>query len=194
MKKLKIPIPKHVARSLRTGDEVELSGTVVTARDAAHKLMVEKRPGFLRPYLHGGVIYHCGPIVKKTPGGWTIVSAGPTTSMREEPYEAAVIQEYGVRAVIGKGGMGESTLRACRKSGAVYLHAVGGAAVYIAKFIKRVRDVLLLEELGPPEAFWILEVEDFPAVVTMDAGGHSLHESVLRASERNLKKLTGGKK
>jgi fumarate hydratase subunit beta len=193
MKKLTTPLSKEAVLDLKIGDEVLISGTIVTARDAAHKLMVERKPGFLRPHLEGGIIYHCGPIVKKEGGGWKIVSAGPTTSIREEPYEATVLREYGVRGVIGKGGMGQGTLDACRELGAVYLHAVGGAAVYLSKFIKRVREVLLLEELGTPEAFWILEVEDFPAVVTMDSQGNSLHKTVQQASDARLKELLSKK-
>ena len=193
MKKLTTPLSKEAVLDLKIGDEVLISGTIVTARDAAHKLMVERKPGFLRPHLEGGIIYHCGPIVKKEGAGWKIVSAGPTTSIREEPYEATVLREYSVRAVIGKGGMGQGTLDACRELGAVYLHAVGGAAVYLSKFIKRVSEVLLLEELGTPEAFWILEVEDFPAVVTMDSQGNSLHKTVQQASDARLKELLSKK-
>ena len=189
MKELVTPVSKKVIQSLTIGDEVLLTGTIVTARDAAHKLMVEKKPAFLREHLEGGIIYHCGPIVRQAGGAWTVVSAGPTTSAREEPYEADVIGHYGVRAVIGKGGMGEKTRRALKKFGAVYLHAVGGAAVVLAGAIKSVRDVLLLDELGAPEAFWILEVDKFPAVVTMDTKGNSLHRSVLKESEKRFKKL-----
>ncbi len=191
MKELVTPVSKKVIRSLVIGDEVLITGTIVTARDAAHNLMVEKKPAFLREHLEGGIIYHCGPIVKKTGREWAVVSAGPTTSAREEPYEATVIGHYGVRAVIGKGGMGGKTLGALKKYGAVYLHAVGGAAVVLAGSIKRVRDVLLLDELGTPEAFWILEVEKFPAVVTMDAKGNSLHRSVLKESEKRFQRLIG---
>jgi fumarate hydratase subunit beta len=193
IKKLPTPVSEETIRSLRIGDEVAISGTIATARDAAHKLMVEKKPDFLRPILSGGILYHCGPIVRKEGTQWKVLSAGPTTSMREEPYEAAVIAEYGVRAVIGKGGMGEKTLEACRTHGAAYLHAVGGAAVFLAAFIRRVREVLLLDELGAPEAFWILEVEDFPAIVTMDSHGSSLHRTVLDESERKLRELVAGK-
>ncbi len=193
MKKLSTPLSKEAVLDLRIGEDVTISGTIVTARDAAHKLMVEQKPGFLRPHLGGGLIYHCGPIVRKEGGAWKIVSAGPTTSIREEPYEATVIRDYGVRGVIGKGGMGQGTLDACREFGAVYLHAVGGAAVYLSGFIKRVRGVLLLEELGAPEAFWILDVEGFPAVVTMDARGNSLHKTVQQGSDARLKELLGKK-
>jgi fumarate hydratase subunit beta len=189
MKRLTTPLSKEAVLGLKIGDEAAISGTIVTARDAAHKLMVERRPEFLKDRLGGGIIYHCGPIVRKEGDQWKIVSAGPTTSIREEPYEAAVIREYGVRGIIGKGGMGQGTLDACREFGAVYLHAVGGAAVYLSRFIRRVREVLLLEELGTPEAFWVLEVEDFPAVVTMDASGGSLHKTVQQASDARLKDL-----
>lgn len=187
-----LPASEEVMRSLRIGDEVRLYGTVVTARDMAHKFMVEKKPDFLRPILKGAVIYHCGPIVRKTSEGWEIVAAGPTTSSREEPYQAQVIETYRIAGVIGKGGMGERTSAALATYGAVYFHAVGGAGALLAKCVKRVRDVLMLEEFGSPEAFWILEVEDFPAVVTMDSHGQSLHREVLKASEARLKELLEG--
>jgi fumarate hydratase class I len=191
MKHIDIPASEEAIRSLRVGDEVALHGTLVTARDAAHKLMVEKKPDFIRPHLEGGVIYHCGPIMRQSQGQWGVVSAGPTTSIREEPYEAAVIAEYGVRAVIGKGGMGAGTLEALGRYGAVYLHAVGGAAVYLAGFVRRVPGVHMLEELGSPEAFWLFEVDGFPAVVTMDAAGGSLHDKVAKASSEALRSLVG---
>ena len=119
---------------------------------------------------------------------WRVVAAGPTTSIREEPYEADVIDTYQVRGVIGKGGMGEKTLAACRESGCVYLHAIGGAAQVLAECIKSVRSVHFMEEFGAPEAIWELEVENFPAVVTMDAHGHSLHREVFAASQQALQK------
>lgn len=192
MRRIDMPLDEAAARSLRVGEEVALHGTIVTARDAAHKLMVEKRPDFIRPHLAGGVIYHCGPIMLRDGDGWRVVSAGPTTSIREEPYEGKVIAEYGVRAVIGKGGMGEATLAACARHGAVYLHAIGGAAVYLAGFVRRVRGVHMLEELGVPEAFWLFEVDGFPAVVTMDASGGSLHASVGARSAENLDSVIRG--
>ena len=188
---LQIPIDEVAVRNLRVGDEVSLSGTVVTARDAAHKLMVEERPDFIRPYLEGGVIYHCGPVMKKEGAEWIAVAAGPTTSAREEPYEATVMEEYGVRAIIGKGGMGKKTAQACKSFGAVYLHAVGGAAVSIADSIKKIDDVFLLDELGVPEAFWVLSVDGFKAIVTMDATGKSLHEEVLQKSRTSRDLLLG---
>lgn len=192
IKKLVVPATEEVMRSFRIGDEVRVFGTVVTARDVAHKFMVEKKPDFLKPILQGTLIYHCGPIVRKIDSGFEIVAAGPTTSTREEPYQADVIETYRIAGVIGKGGMGEKTSAALQRFGAVYLHAVGGAGALLAKCVKKVRDVLMLEEFGSPEAFWILEVEDFPAVVTMDAHGQSLHREVLKASEEKLRKLLEG--
>lgn len=202
VKDIVLPASEDVLRSLRIGDEVRLSGTVVTARDVAHKFMVEKKPDFLRPVLQGAVIYHCGPIVRKVPeaggGGlagpeerWEVVAAGPTTSSREEPYQADVIETYRIAGVIGKGGMGDKTSAALQRFGAVYFHAVGGAGTLLARCVKRVRDVLMLDEFGSPEAFWVLEVADFPAVVTMDSHGQSLHREVLKASEERLKRLLG---
>ena len=191
MKHIDIPIDEKTIRGLKVGDEVALHGVIVLARDAAHKLMIEQRPDFIRPHLSGGVIYHCGPIMLEKKGIWSVVSAGPTTSIREEPYEGTVIAEYGVRAVIGKGGMGPRTLAALKKHGAVYLHAVGGAAVYLAGFVRAVPGVYMLEELGIPEAFWLFEGDGFPAAVTMDARGRSLHAKVDRASSKAFEGLVG---
>ena len=182
MKSIQFPMSRKDVRKLRVGDEVAVFGTMVTGRDAAHKLMVEQKPEFIRPYLENGALYHCGPVMKQTRGVWQAAAAGPTTSIREEPYEATVIEEYGVRAVIGKGGMGKKTSGALRKFGAVYLHAVGGAAVSAADAIVSVETVFLLEELGVPEAFWVFKTEGLKAVVTMDAHGGSLHAEVLAAS------------
>jgi len=193
MKKIKTPVSTDVIMDLKIGDEVEIQGVIITARDAAHKLMVERKPDFLREILKGGIIYHCGPIVKKQGDEWKILSAGPTTSIREEPYEATVMEEYGVKCIIGKGGMGNRTLEACKRLGAVYLHAVGGAATYLSMFIKKVRDVYYLDELGAPEAFWVLEVDGFPAVVTMDAHGESLHKQVLAESQKKFEDVLGKK-
>lgn len=190
MIKLKTPISEEQARSLKVGDEVLLSGTIVTARDAAHKLMVEEKPEFIRKHLEGSVIYHCGPVVRKDEAGnYSFVAAGPTTSSREEPYQADVIEEYKVRAVIGKGGMGQKTADGLKKTGAVYLHAVGGAGSLIAKKVTNVETVYKLEEFGTPEAFWVIQVEDFPCVVTMDAHGGSLHKDILEMSDRIAKEL-----
>jgi len=185
MIKLKTPISDADIRKLKVGDTVSLSGIVVTARDAAHKLMVEERPDFIREALKGSVIYHCGPVVRKdAQGNWNFVSAGPTTSAREEPYQSTVIGEYGVRGVIGKGGMGAKTAEGLKKYGAVYFHAVGGAGTLIANSVKKVLTVHKLEEFGTPEAFWVIEVQDFPLVVTMDAHGNSLHQEILDKSKK----------
>ncbi len=185
---------------------------MVTGRDAAHKYLTENfiRPGAvpegerslyreLRRLLHGGVIYHCGPVVRRLPppsptgeGGWEFVAAGPTTSIREEPYEADVIAHFGLRGVIGKGGMGPQTLRACQEHAAVYFHAVGGAASLIADAVKEVVTVYKREEFGVPEAFWVIRVERFPVVVTMDTHGRSIHDEVEGASRRALERLVGG--
>src|SRR5688572_6965666 len=188
------PIDEETIRSLRAGDEVLISGLLYTGRDAVHKYL--HGGGTLPPGvdLSGGIIYHCGPVVvermEKQAGGerraFTVTAAGPTTSIREEPYQADIIRKFGLRGVIGKGGMGLKTLEACREYGAVYLHAVGGAAQVYAECIKGVEDVYL-EEFGSPEAVWALRVEDFPAIVTMDAHGNSLHATVQSRSLENLK-------
>ena len=157
------------------GDAVEVSG-VVTGRDAVHKYLHEGGALPEGVSLRGGIIYHCGPVVVKDErGAWQVTAAGPTTSTREEPYQGQIIRDFGVRAVIGKGGMGDRTLAACREHGCVYLHAVGGAAQVLAERIQRVRNVYFLEQFGSPEAIWELEVEKFPAIVTIDAHGNSLH-------------------
>ncbi len=185
MIKLKIPISEKEIRQLKVGDEVMLSGVIVTARDAAHKLMVEEKPDFIREHLKESVIYHCGPVVKKeADGSWSFVSAGPTTSAREEPYQADVVCEYQVRGVIGKGGMGPRTAEGLKKCGAVYFHAVGGAGTLIANAVKKVQTVYKLEEFGSPEAFWVIEVEDLPLVVTMDSHGGSIHKDVEEKSKK----------
>jgi tartrate/fumarate subfamily iron-sulfur-dependent hydro-lyase beta chain len=179
--RLRTPLTEADARKLRIGDRVELTGAIVTARDAAHKYLVEggKVPFDLN------VIYHCGPIVK----GKKVVSAGPTTSIREEPYEAEVIRKFRVRAVIGKGGMGERTMKALRKHGCVYLAAVGGAGALMAERMKAVKGVHKLKEFGAPEAFWAFDVEDLPLTVTMDARGNSIYKNVEAESAKRLKKL-----
>ncbi len=159
--------------------------SVYTGRDAVHsRLMKEAPPADLR----GGVLYHCGPVVKKDGDTWTVTAAGPTTSMREEPYQADIIGRYGVRAVMGKGGMGAKTLAGLKEHGAVYLNAIGGAAQFYARCITGVDDVSWLE-LGTPEAMWHLQTHEFPAIVTMDANGNSLHQVVEEDSGRQLKLL-----
>ena len=192
MIKLTTPISEADARALKVGDEVLLSGRVVLSRDAGHKFMVEQKPEWLKPILEQAVIYHCGPVVKKHEDGhWSFVSAGPTTSIREEPYQADVLETYTVRGVIGKGGMGKKTSDALKQVGACYFHTTGGAGALLAERVKRVADVRMLEEFGSPEAFWIIEVEDFPLVVTMDSHGGSLHEEILKTSLERAKVLMG---
>jgi fumarate hydratase subunit beta len=192
MIKLKTPISEQDIRKLKVGDTVLLSGVIVTGRDEAHKLMIEEKPDFIRDVLKESVIYHCGPVVKKGEDGkWQFVSAGPTTSAREEPYQADVVCEYNIRGVIGKGGMGPKTAEGLQRCGAVYFHAVGGAGTLIANSVKEVKTVYKLEEFGTPEAFWVIEVEDLPLVVTMDSHGGSIHKEIKEKSEKIAKELMG---
>ena len=191
MIKLNLPVSEEEIRKLKMGDEVSLNGIMVTGRDAAHEWMIKDKPDEIRDLLEGTVIYHCGPVVKQENGEWKFVAAGPTTSIREEPYEGDVIKEYGIRGVMGKGGMGEKTLKALGENGSVYFHAVGGAATLQGQAVKKVVDVIKLEEFGVPEALWVIEVEDFQAVVTMDSHGNSLHKSIKEASDKVADKLIG---
>jgi len=189
MIQLTTPIDQAAVRQLKVGDEVSITGVLYTGRDAVHKYLHEG--GQLPPgvNLQGGVLYHCGPVViKDSEGNWKCVAAGPTTSIREEPYQWQVIRDVGLRAVIGKGGMGDKTLEACKQYGCVYLHAIGGAAQVLAQCIQRVPNVYLMEQFGAPEAIWQFEVLDFPAVVTMDSHGNSLHKEVFAASQAELAK------
>ena len=176
MIQLQAPFTEDKIRSLKVGDMVEITGVVFTGRDAVHKYLHDG--GEPPVSFKDGIIYHCGPVVLKKKGKWTVTAAGPTTSIREEPYQAGIIEKYGLRAVIGKGGMGEKTRQACEKFGCVYLHAIGGAAQVLAEAIKEVQDVHMLEKFGSPEAIWELRVENFPVVVTIDAHGNSLHKDV----------------
>ena len=183
------PFTNQKIRSLKVGDEVAITGTLFTGRDAVHKYLHEG--GKLPPgvSLKDGILYHCGPVViKDEQGNWKCVAAGPTTSIREEPYQWQVIRDFGLRGVIGKGGMGDKTLQACKEYGCVYLHAIGGAAQVLAQCIKRVRNVHMMEQFGAPEAIWEFEVQDFPVVVTMDSHGGSLHKEVFAASQAELAK------
>jgi fumarate hydratase subunit beta len=191
MHKLQLPISEDAIRQLKVGDVVSISGVMMTARDAAHKYMVEEEAPEVADYLREGMIYHCGPVVKKDGEKYAFVAAGPTTSIREEPYQATVMKKYSVRGVIGKGGMEGKTLAACKEFGAVYLSAIGGLATILAKSVKEVKAVHKLEEFGVPEAMWVIEVEDFPAVVTMDAHGDSLHDDILAKSKGTYDKLLG---
>ena len=187
MTKLTFPFTEDKIRALKVGDEVLISGIIHTGRDAVHKYLHEGGQLPSGVSLRDGILYHCGPVVmKQEDGSWKATAAGPTTSIREEPYQWQVIRDFGLRGIIGKGGMGEKTLAACKEYGCVYLHAVGGAAQVLAERIKKVRNVFLLEKFGAPEAIWEFEVEDFPAVVTIDAHGHSLHSEILAQSNAAL--------
>lgn len=185
--RLKLPLSEKDIRGLKTGDMVLLTGRLITGRDKFHKFLYHERPKELPFPLDGSVIYHTGPIVK----AGAVIAAGPTTSARVEMYEPYVIERYGIRGVMGKGGMGPKTLEAMKRFGCVYLLAFGGAAVYLADRVKGVAGSFKLDEWGGAEAVWLLDVEDFPAVVTMDAHGRSLHEEIENLSLENLKKLSG---
>lgn len=204
--KLSLPISDEAIRELKVGDSVLLSGVMVTGRDAVHKWIADtfikklRQPAgddlevyqALRPLLNGGLIYHCGPVVAGLDTRqYRFVAAGPTTSIREEPYQGDVMRHFNLKGAIGKGGMGEKTLQACQEVPGVYFHAIGGAASLIAESVKKVREVYKLE-FGVPEAIWVIEVEDFPAVVTMDAHGNSLHEVVRQQSKDVLDRLMAG--
>ena len=179
---LQAPIDEATIRSLKVGDVVLISGRVYTGRDAVHHhLMKHDAPAD----LSGGVLYHCGPVVKKHGDTWSVTAAGPTTSMREEPYQADIIGKFGIRVVMGKGGMGAKTSAGLKQHGAVYLNAIGGAAQFYARCIEGVDDVSFLE-FGTPEAMWHLRVKEFPAIVTMDAHGNSLHKVVEEESGKRL--------
>ena len=183
---LKTPIKEEEIRKLRVGDIVYLSGTIVTARDTAHRRILEYyEQGKPIPIdLRGGVIYHCGPVVLKRDDEWIVIAAGPTTSTRMELYEASIIEKFGIRMIIGKGGMGVRTAEACRRYGAVYTVFTGGAAVLAARAIKRVLGVEWLD-LGVAEALWILEVEEFgPLLVVIDSTGRNLIEEIIREARK----------
>ena len=182
---LRSPVSEADVRRLRVGDIVLIQGAMYTGRDAVHSYLMHN-PAPVD--LTGAVLYHCGPVVLKDNGSWRMTAAGPTTSIREEPYQADIIKRFGIRAVMGKGGMGAKTLLCLKEFGAVYLNAIGGAAQYYARCIERVNDVHLTE-FGLPEAMWHLEVKDFPAIVTMDSRGNSLHADVEKASAAMLAKL-----
>jgi fumarate hydratase subunit beta len=203
IKKLTIPLSDEAVRDLKVGDSVLLTGIMITGRDAVHKWLADTfikktvQPTendlevyqAIKPLLKGGVIYHCGPVV----GGldtkqYRFVAAGPTTSIREEPYQGDVMHHFNCKGVIGKGGMGAKTLKACEEVPGVYLHAIGGAASLIAETVQKVLTVYKLD-FGVPEAIWVIDVKDFPVVVTMDAHGNSLHDTVRQQSKKVLETL-----
>jgi fumarate hydratase subunit beta len=187
MIQLQTPFTEEKVRQLKVGDMVEISGVIYTGRDAVHKWIHDGNEPPIN--LRDAIIYHCGPVVVKQDGKWVVTAAGPTTSIREEPYQAGIIEKYGLRGVIGKGGMGEKTRIACEKFGCVYLHAVGGAAQVLAEAIKEVETVHGLEQFGSPEAIWQLRVEKFPVVVTIDAHGRSLHKEIEAESGAKLAEI-----
>ncbi len=203
VKHLKIPISADEIKDLKVGESILLSGAMITGRDAVHKwihdtFISKTRQATqedldimdqLKPILSGGLIYHCGPVVsgldtKK----YRFVAAGPTTSIREEPYQGDVIRFLNLRGVIGKGGMGPRTLKACQEAPAVYFHAIGGAASLIAESVTEVIGVYKME-FGVPEAIWVINVKDFPVIVTMDAHSRSLHSTVREYSKKMLDRL-----
>jgi fumarate hydratase subunit beta len=203
MNSISLPVSDEIVRSLKVGDPLVLSGIMVTGRDTVHKWLVEtfikqtRTPQgddlqvyeSIEPLLKDGAIYHCGPVVSGLDTQeYRFVAAGPTTSIREEPYQGDVMRHFKVRGVIGKGGMGPKTLAACEEVGGVYLHAIGGAASLIAQTVTRVVGVYKLD-FGVPEAMWVIEVKDFPVVVTMDAHGGSLHAEVEQRSKAVLEQL-----
>jgi len=205
MKELTIPISAEDIRELNTGDTVALTGILATGRDAVHKWMIdtfirktrEPQGDDLEVYekiktvFKESVIYHCGPVVAGIDtGDYKFVAAGPTTSIREEPYQSEVMHHFDMRGVIGKGGMGANTLQACQDVPAVYFHAIGGAATLIAESVEEVVEVHKLD-FGVPEAIWVLKVKNFPVVVTMDSHGKSIHAEVEEESQKKLKELIG---
>ena len=169
------PISEAQIRQLKVGDVVVIDGAMVTGRDALHAYLMDNDSPV---DLNGGIIYHCGPVMLKDEDGtWHVKAAGPTTSSREEPYQADILKKFGVRVVIGKGGMGKKTLAGLQECGAVYLNGIGGAAQYYARTIKKVLDVNWID-FGIPEAMWHLQVDGFVAIVTMDSHGNSLHAEI----------------
>ncbi len=189
---LTTPLAENDVRALKVGDTVKLSGSIFTARDRAHKYLVEETtPETLEFNLNGGALYHCGPLVKKQGEGFELVVAGPTTSNRMNAYQPEVIAGYGIRAIIGKGGMDDRTHEALARHGCVYLSAVSGAAVVLARYVKKILSVHKLEEFGMPECFWEFEVSELSTIVTMDSHGASIHRQVEQASGERLKALLG---
>jgi fumarate hydratase class I len=187
---LTTPLGEEVVRRLRVGDRITVTGTIVTARDRAHAYLAGADVRGELPFdLAGGILYHCGPLARRTSGGLEVVSAGPTTSARMVTYEAAVVERYCVRAVIGKGGLPEEFLDTFARLGCVYLAAFGGCGALYARHIRRVLQVFKEAEFGGPEAFWVLEVERFPAIVSMDTHGGSLHGEVRERSREALRRL-----
>lgn len=188
MIELNYPFSQEDVRKLKVGDMVLITGKLFTGRDAVHKYLHEGNPSPVK--LKNQIIYHCGPVILQDPKTkkYRVTAAGPTTSIREEPYQWEVMRDHGIVGVIGKGGMGQKTLDGCKEYGCVYFHAVGGAAQVLAEKIISV-DNVYLKEFGSPEAIWELSVVKFPVVVTMDAHGNSLHKEVEAHSKDMLSKV-----
>ena len=184
---LRYPFTVEQVMSLEAGQFVSLSGLLFTARDRLHKYLYEG--GKCPVSLKDGGIYHCGPVAIRQDGAWVVRAAGPTTSVREEPYLPRILKQHGVRVIIGKGSMGPRTEQACAESGCVYLHAVGGAAQVLAGKVVAVKGLHFAREFGLAEAMWELEVNDFPAIVAIDARGRSVLRRVQAASRRHLKRV-----
>ncbi|WP_456420165.1 FumA C-terminus/TtdB family hydratase beta subunit [Methanocaldococcus infernus] len=176
---------------MKVGDIIYYSGTIYTARDKAHMKIIEllKRGKELPFNLENSIIYHAGPIMKKTENGWKCISIGPTTSARMNSLEEEFIKLTKISAIVGKGGMKEELLKTFHEYKVSYLSAPGGCAALLAKSIKRVKNVYFLE-LGMPEAVWELEVENFgPLVVTMDSNFNSIYKEVNERAKEILKSL-----
>jgi fumarate hydratase class I len=182
-RRLTLPLAEEQARALEVGDEVLVSGLVLTAQGAALRALAARVDARLRALARGALLFHCAPLVARDGerGPWRCLAARPAHSMRHEPYQAEILARYGFRGVIGVGGMGPATLAALARQGAVYLHAPRGLAVALARRVARVHGPHLADELGPDDALWSIEVEDFPAIVTMDAQGRSLHAASAEA-------------
>lgn len=200
MKQITTPVSDEAIRDLKVGDTVAISGMMVTGRDAAHKWMIDtfikktRQPQGddlqvyeeLKKLLNGSIIYHCGPVVTGLDTkDYKFIAAGPTTSIREEPYQADVMKHFNVKGVIGKGGMGAKTLKGCQETPSVYFHAIGGAASFLAQTVTKVHGVFKMD-FGVPEAMWVIEVKEFPVVVTMDSHGGSQHAVIDESSRKVL--------
>jgi tartrate/fumarate subfamily iron-sulfur-dependent hydro-lyase beta chain len=203
MKHITTPVSDEAIRDLKVGDTVAISGMMVTGRDAAHKWMMDtfikktRQPQGddlqvyeeLKKLLNGSIIYHCGPVVAGLDTkDYKFIAAGPTTSIREEPYQADVMKHFNVKGVIGKGGMGAKTLKGCQETPGVYFHAIGGAASFLAQTVTKVHGVFKMD-FGVPEAMWVIEVKEFPVVVTMDSHGGSQHAVIDESSKKVLDDL-----
>ncbi len=189
MKILETPLNSEKVKDLRVNEPLKITGKIFTARDAAHeKLLRQAEEGKEPPFdLSRYPCFHCGPVMKEVDGGWKVVSAGPTTSIRMEIFEPDFMEEFGTRIFIGKGGMGDETSKALHKHGGIYAQFTGGAGSLMAGSVEEVVDVHFLEELGVPEAVWLLKVVEFgPLLVTMDSTGKSVHRDISKEVERNL--------